>query len=63
MIGFFIFPLKPSPGGIQSVILSSLGNGFGHKMEHTVRIYLFHSIFSVENFSTEISPQNLSFST
>lgn len=38
------FALKPSPGGIQSVILSSLGNGFEHKMEHTVRIYIFISL-------------------
>lgn len=35
------FLFKPNPDGTQSGILSSLGNGFMHKMEHTVRLWFF----------------------
>jgi len=35
------FLFKPNPDGTRSGILSSLGNGFMHKMEHTVRLWFF----------------------
>lgn len=47
------FILESNPGGIQSEILSSLGNGFEHKMEHTVRIRFSYSFDFAFEFSID----------
>lgn len=51
------FLLESNPGGIQSEILSSLGNGFEHKMEHTVRIRFSYSFDFAFEFSIDWSLQ------